>query len=439
MDSDEIVKLCECMNLDDRDGPVVYLDKKLYESDKKDMDLCLIGKVLGNKPVNIEGLSEVVGQLWHTPTKVRVKAFGSFNQFSFWFANKDDQQRVYFGEKCAHFFGGLIGPVEDTDLSSPMMRVRVKIDVTKPLMRGLQVFAPRVMREVSLAFQYEYLPEFCFRCGAIGHKINECLVETDSDDENGGELRYGSWLRAFDLKQWRRERRSKSGGGSPRVGALEEMEISREYHGRQSALVAIQGVDAEVDKDVLAGRISNKDLLTKQSVTELTPIPLNKEYTISPPNPNSGTKKGKQKVGDDGEEVRLVDLIPGTSGPTSKGLLAGKKWKRVTRASPKKKSPKKTSVPGLHGGSLRAVPKSSKLLRLVKSTKSPRRDRLALQREGGPGSNNNTTLTAGSKRHLEFDEFTGDRAKRGRQYPTDVPAVAQNLLAPPAEQEHQSR
>lgn len=47
------------------------------------------------------------------------------------------------------------------------MRVRVKLDVRRPLRRGMRL-ALNDHELVWVEFQYEKLPDFCFRCGLLG-------------------------------------------------------------------------------------------------------------------------------------------------------------------------------------------------------------------------------------------------------------------------------
>ncbi|PON84023.1 Zinc knuckle CX2CX4HX4C [Trema orientale] len=245
MDPKEIAKLCERLNLDEHESPVLKMNPNMYEDGKEMMELCLVGRVFGNKIVNREGLSDVAEQVWHTSRKVRVESMGVTNIFMFHFGCKADRQRVISGvpwnfgnqlmsllkpkgvglvssidftkipfeiqfhnvpivcksDKCARLWGELIGPIMDTDTEGPMMLARVIIDVTKPLRLGLRVFTDNDSDDVSIPIQYEYLLEFCFGCGIIGHKLRECpeeegLVSTRRPRVN----RYGDWRKAFNLK-----------------------------------------------------------------------------------------------------------------------------------------------------------------------------------------------------------------------------------------------
>lgn len=47
------------------------------------------------------------------------------------------------------------------------LRVRILLDITKPLVRGRLLKVQG--RSVWIAFQYEKIPKFCFQCGVIRH------------------------------------------------------------------------------------------------------------------------------------------------------------------------------------------------------------------------------------------------------------------------------
>lgn len=79
------------------------------------------------------------------------------------------------------------------------MPVRVLLDLTKPLCRGLKL---RISEEEMTwcPIMYEKFPDICFNCGLVGHSIRECqqkLSEAMIDNDNG----YDDWLRATLLKR----------------------------------------------------------------------------------------------------------------------------------------------------------------------------------------------------------------------------------------------
>lgn len=44
-----------------------------------------------------------------------------------------------------------------------------------------------------MAFRYERMVSFCFKCGRIGHEARHCEKPCDEEEQ---EYQYGEWLRA---------------------------------------------------------------------------------------------------------------------------------------------------------------------------------------------------------------------------------------------------
>lgn len=74
------------------------------------------------------------------------------------------------------------------------VRIRVKMDVKKPLKRRM-----KIKREGGawqwINFQYKRVSTFCFMCGVMGHEERDCDVVYGNPDRTV-EREYGSWLRA---------------------------------------------------------------------------------------------------------------------------------------------------------------------------------------------------------------------------------------------------
>ncbi|KAF7838984.1 ribonuclease H [Senna tora] len=76
------------------------------------------------------------------------------------------------------------------------LRLRVTIDLTKPLKRGTLVRG-RDGHLLKVFFRYEWLLDFCYVCGKLGHAIKDCNSDNHDDEQH---LTYGPWLRASPTK-----------------------------------------------------------------------------------------------------------------------------------------------------------------------------------------------------------------------------------------------
>ncbi|CAM0881011.1 unnamed protein product [Alopecurus aequalis] len=105
----------------------------------------------------------------------------------------------YMHKKCGAMIAGSLGiegstPVVDCDNTGrcwgSFMRVRVEVDVDKPLMRGVTVFSQRRNATEWFDVQYEHIPHYCFSCGIVGHSSIECKNPGERDSE--GKLPYSA-------------------------------------------------------------------------------------------------------------------------------------------------------------------------------------------------------------------------------------------------------
>ena len=97
---------------------------------------------------------------------------------------------------------GPLGLIEKVDVGSKgfslgkYLRIRVNIDISKPLCRGRVVRMGATEKE-WVDFRYERLPIFCYWCGKLDHDGRDCPLWLDSNESLELEERqYGPWLRA---------------------------------------------------------------------------------------------------------------------------------------------------------------------------------------------------------------------------------------------------
>jgi hypothetical protein len=72
------------------------------------------------------------------------------------------------------------------------LRVKIRLDIRKPLMRGVTVQVGAAGVEKWCPIIYEYLPDFCYICGFIGHTDRACTIQLKKGEKRqfGGEMRW---------------------------------------------------------------------------------------------------------------------------------------------------------------------------------------------------------------------------------------------------------
>ncbi|KAE8791856.1 hypothetical protein D1007_33639 [Hordeum vulgare] len=92
--------------------------------------------------------------------------------------------RAARGIEIAKPIGNVIR-VEADDLGrcwGPYMRIRVEVDVQKPLLRYVTVISSRLQSSATYEVKYERLPLYCFSCGLLGHSALGCANPADRDE-----------------------------------------------------------------------------------------------------------------------------------------------------------------------------------------------------------------------------------------------------------------
>lgn len=71
---------------------------------------------------------------------------------------------------------------DDAKAVGRWLRIKVVIDIRKPLMRGITVKVGDAEKEKWCSFLYEFLPDFCYMCGHIGHTDRQCEMKLGKDE-----------------------------------------------------------------------------------------------------------------------------------------------------------------------------------------------------------------------------------------------------------------
>ena len=205
----------------------------------------LAAKFYTRRIINVEAVTRTFKPLWRTERGFSVRDMGD-NLLLFEFEDEADMERVLFAEpwsydkylvafrkveedveieslifdrvtfwvqihnipmlslkkEIAEALGRGIGEVmKTTETDEEMgggrvMRIRVKVDITKPLCRGRKIGLANG-KEGWAAFKYERLPNFCFWCGLVTHGEKDCAQWLRNHASLGKKDQgYGPWMKA---------------------------------------------------------------------------------------------------------------------------------------------------------------------------------------------------------------------------------------------------
>ena len=99
--------------------------------------------------------------------------------------------------------------------SGAFLRVRIRLDIRQPLMRGVSVQGVDGAPDRWCPLVYGYLPDFCYVCGIIGHTEKACSIRLKEGEvpQFDKSLRYLPGRGRPDSDGQRRSEREKGGGG----------------------------------------------------------------------------------------------------------------------------------------------------------------------------------------------------------------------------------
>lgn len=262
------------LNLSDDEGLTFDIEEEndsLY-----DPKLCLVGRFLVNRPVQLNSMKKRMSEVWRPVKGVAVKE-AQPGLFLFQFFHKLDMEEILNGgpwtydnhmlvleklkvgaplkevqlfhlnlwvqvhnlpigmmkEKVGMGLGNYIGEFLEYDVNNQSsfwreyMRLRVRFDVRKPLKIEKKIKATGGDWCV-VNFKYEKLGTFCFVCGVLGHAENKCEVRFSQEDD-GALRRWSNVIRAAQWRpggrgesKWLREEGGSRGDMASRKGSVSE-------------------------------------------------------------------------------------------------------------------------------------------------------------------------------------------------------------------------
>jgi hypothetical protein len=116
------------------------------------------------------------------------------------------------GDEIGEFIEVEVG--DDGRAVGEFLRIHVRLDISKPIMRGITLHVGENMLPKWCPFEYEFLPDFCFTCGIIGHCDRACSIKLG----RGEKQQFGKWLKAATTRKmyeggFQRHSEVRRGGG----------------------------------------------------------------------------------------------------------------------------------------------------------------------------------------------------------------------------------
>lgn len=241
MDPNSLVQHWSRLSLTPVESEVaVAADRSTVERTGLMLGCCLGGKLQSHCFLTAEVMRKTFASAWRVAHGLRVEKLGN-NIFIFGFDNDDDRRRVlnqgpWFFEKFllilelpirghrpsdyrftsvsfwVHFYdipldwynqemaerlGNAVGVFVEVDSrngfhhSGSSLRLRIRVDISRPLRRGVKITLDDVVERNWIPIQYERFSEFCYFCGLIGHQLKNCSVFHSFGHAHGVVMNYG--------------------------------------------------------------------------------------------------------------------------------------------------------------------------------------------------------------------------------------------------------
>ncbi|CAO2823526.1 unnamed protein product [Amaranthus hypochondriacus] len=242
--AEELVIQCSRLHIAYKEDDVVDLGAVADEGGDGKLSLRLVGWVVTERPLNFDAVKRTLLHVWNLKEGVVIRSMG-INLFFFQFFHWRDRDKIlngrpwcfenkllvlqeifeenepsemvlnfspfwirlynipfgYCSEARIRVIASVVGEVmkieEDLLDINPYRRVRVWMDITKPLKR-FQMIRTKGNTVVKINIKYERLPHFCFLCGIISHTEKDCSSVSEDDKEE--EYGWGMDIRASSRK-----------------------------------------------------------------------------------------------------------------------------------------------------------------------------------------------------------------------------------------------
>jgi hypothetical protein len=374
--TEDVARMWEKFNLMEEESVGIKTQEGDFEPLAARGSNCVVGKLLADRVVGKEVIRTPLIRAWQPSGWVSFKSVGE-NLFLIEFQYEWDKVRIMEGrpwtfdgdlvslakfdgltplaelefEKAAFWvrmsnlplacmskemgtrIGSTMGVVEEVEVDEDgvgweeYLRVRIVLDLTKPLSRGR--FLHIREKAIWITFKYEKIPRFCFKCGIIRHGGRGCIAPGGRRMlGNKGENQFGPWLRVTSggFRNGGTGRGQNQGGwrNTAQVPDTSATSNRQKSHGGSAGSNAAEGEGATKGTTSLRHRSTDG----KNYVSRKSQYPINESGI-----PRKPWNQGRKEIfsagyGEDkGEQLPIQEEIPGDmqSGVKSKSdmILAG--------------------------------------------------------------------------------------------------------------------
>ncbi|KAL5741560.1 hypothetical protein ACOSP7_028292 [Xanthoceras sorbifolium] len=169
MATDEILRLCEALSLSEEDSTVLDIAEDVQADGIRSVEHCLVEKIISRRKgpwhfdKNLIVLEKPVG-----PGAISHLRF----KFSEFWIHIYNIPLACMNCKVARLIAEEVGtivefPMDSKDLWGKFFRIKVRIDITKPLKMGIRMRLENFDTLITALIKYERLSDFCYGCGFI--------------------------------------------------------------------------------------------------------------------------------------------------------------------------------------------------------------------------------------------------------------------------------